>query len=150
MRLSRPLSRRLLGAVALHGMVDFANPGALVAYPLCLTLPPRAVAPAFVVGSLYHFSNDVGFPASLLLHAALAVLPPRAAMRVLDVFFLFVHLPVLACRVRARPLSATLLVLGLLVGAVASERLCSFLVRDGDVVLSPLCMRVVAAHCLCW
>lgn len=150
MRLSRPLSRRLLGAVALHGVVDLANPGALVAYPLCLTLPPRAVAPAFVAGSLYHFSNDIGLPASLLLHAALAALPPRAAMVLLDVYFLFVHLPSLALRVRARPLSVTLLVLGLLLGAAASQRVCSFLVRGGDVVLSPLCMRVVAAHCLSW
>lgn len=132
----------------MHGVVDFANPGALLAYPLCLAMPRRLVAPAFVAGSLYHFANDIGPWASLLLHAALAGLPPRVAMVLLDVFFLFVHLPLLACRVRTRPLAAKLLALGVLLGVVASRRVCLFLMRGGDVVLSPLCMRVVVAHCL--
>ena len=148
MRLARPVSKRLLGAVALHGLVDFAEEATLVAYPLCMCMPRRLATPAFALGSVWHFAEDVGLPASVLLHLALAALPPRVAMVLLDVFFVCVHLPLLLLRLRARPIAAALLMAGLAVGAAVPDRVCGGMMRGGEVVLNTVYLKVVAAHCL--
>mgnify|MGYP006075509079 CR=1 FL=1 len=148
MRFARPLSTRLTGAIALHGLTDLVNVEALVAYPLALALPDRLANPAFAVASVVHFSQDVGAVASVLLHALLYFAPSNWSMVVLDVYFATIHIPLLFCRLDLK--SRLLLCFVLVVGGVAHTSVCRWLMllRRGVLVLGPAQLKVIVAHCL--
>lgn len=150
MRLAKPLSRRLFAAVALHGIVDFAEPVTLVAYPACLTIPDRLAVPVFAVASVAHFAQDLGFAQSLLFHLLLVLLPPRVALAVLDVFMVLIHLPCLFVRilVHGQTLSLALLFSGFVAGIALPGRVCRRMIVKGVVVLKPIHLKIVSAHCL--
>lgn len=148
MKLAKPLSRRLFAAVAMHGIVDFAEPATLAAYPVCLTIPDRLAVPAFAVASVAHFSQDVGPALSLLFHLLLVLLPPRVALVALDLFMIMVHLPCLFARLHHRPLPLALLFSGLAAGVALPGRVCRGMMIRGEVVLKPVHLKIVSAHCL--
>ena len=148
MRLSTPVSTRVLGAVALHGIVDFAAPETVLVYPIALALPDRVSVPAFAVCSVFHFAEDVGLLGSAVLHLALAVLPPRVAMVALDAYFLCLHLPLLFLRLRRRAFALSLLFSAVVAGSMMPKRVCGGILEGGEVVLRPVHLKVVIAHSL--
>lgn len=146
MRLSTPVSTRVLGAVALHGLVDFAAPETVFVYPAALALPDRLSVPAFAVCSIFHFAEDVGIVGSAVLHLLLAVLPPRIAMVALDAYFLCLHLPLLFLRLRRRAFALSLLFSAVVAGSMMPKRVCGGILEGRDVVLRPVHLKVVIAH----
>jgi len=60
--------RPIVALVAAHGATDFATSTWPLAYAVCCIIPSVCVTPVFVLGSIVHFSEDIGF-GSLLLHA---------------------------------------------------------------------------------
>jgi hypothetical protein len=148
MKFARPMSRRLFAAVALHGIVDLAEPSMFVVYPVCLTIPDRLASPAFVVSSVVHFAQDIGLTASLLLHMVFLLLPPDVAFFVLDCYMLMIHMPLLFVRVCRNPLSLALLFSGVATGTALPMRVCRGMLVEGKVVLRPIHLKIVSAHCL--
>ena len=150
MRLSKPISKRVLGAVALHGLVDVDAPETLLVYPVVLALPDRLSVTSFAAASVLHFAEDTGILWSALLHLALAVLPPRVAMVVLDAYFLCVHLPLLFLRLQWRPFALSLLFAAVVAGGAMPKRVCRGILEEetGEVVLRPVHLKVVIAHCV--
>jgi hypothetical protein len=146
MRLARPMSRRLLGAVALHGLVDIVNLDALCAYPVILALPNRLAVPAFSVASIVHFSQDIGVLGSILFHLFLLLMPSELALATLDVYFTVIHIPLLACRVPTPTM--LLLFFSLAIGVLMPSVVCRGLIRDGVLILGPNVLKIVATHCL--
>ena len=91
----------MLGAIAAasaHGLTDLQRPPAeLLPYGLVLVpCPSELVTPVFLLLSVQHFSRDVGYSSSLLLHASFAMLSllwPSVAWGVFGVFYCLVHVP---------------------------------------------------------
>lgn len=85
--------------VALHGLTDFDHPprrwGAC--YASTLLMHPPTLRPLFVAASTIHFSHDVGWSASVVLHTMFLFLASTVsydlAVRVLGLYMCVVHVP---------------------------------------------------------
>lgn len=124
----------LLGAIAaasVHGLTDLQRPPRdLVPYALVLApIPTELVTPLFIGCSFQHFSRDVGYGRSALLHATflgLAPVLPQLAWAAFAAFYCLFHAPKHIVQ-HAGTLDPRLAVA---IGATAA--MCTFGLRDVD------------------
>ena len=99
MQFSLAIHPRLFGLVVAHGGIDLAHmPKILIAYSLLL-LPvwPTVDMCAFIVASIVHFARDIGWEASMGLHALIGLLELKnrrvASIAVLMTYMYVLHIP---------------------------------------------------------
>jgi hypothetical protein len=140
--------RPLVALVAAHGATDFATLVCPFAYAACYMIPPVFVTPVFVLGSLMHFAEDIGFVKSLALHAVAGLVWSRGgAQRGLELMLAYlsaVHTPAHYRRCWRRGRRVALLAAG------ATTALMAWWLLHHDVILSVdhEIQKVVIAHVL--
>lgn len=140
--------------VALHGLTDFDRPIRTwsVCYGATLLMHPPYLMPLFVAASTVHFSKDVGFRTSVLMHVCFLLsftdlLSYNTAMCGLFLYMCVVHVPLHYSRKLREGLS-----MGVCIALVTSIAAATTnLVFQDPVVLSwnDWTERLVVGHILC-
>lgn len=140
----------LLAVAATHGLTDLDSSAWVGRYAVLtlLPLPSPLITMIFCVASLLHFSEDVGFLGSALVHAGVGLagiaMGVQAAFKAMVSYLAFCHVPMhfVRCYHRNRKRSALATAGVTMAAIVASTQLGEW------VPLTDNMQRVVIAHIL--
>ena len=144
--------RPIVALVAAHGATDFATSTWPLAYAACCMIPSECVTPVFVLGSIVHFSEDLGVGGSLLLHAVAGLVWWRCgAQRGLELMLAYlgaVHTPSHYLRCWRRGRRAALAAAGATTALMAWWLLRLHRVGTATLSIDHPIQKVVIAHVL--
>jgi len=94
----------LVAAASLHGITDFGfGPKVFIPYAVGFAIPAtkQELDMTFAIASIHHFSRDIGYNKSLLLHlllSSVAIIDINASFIIFSLYYCGFHVPFHLCR----------------------------------------------------